>query len=106
MKTKNPGKQRKSLNQNRIKTNLSKELRQKHNKRSVRVRVGDKVKVVRGQFRGKTGKIDRINAKKAKVYVTGIETSKKDGSKVLLPIHSTNLMIQELNLVDKRRLKK
>lgn len=85
---------------------LSKELRQKYGIRSISLRKEDKVKVMRGSFKGKTGKIDRVNSKNIKVYITGIERIKKDGTKVLIPIHPSNLMITELNLDDKKRLKK
>jgi len=84
---------------------LSKELRKKHNTRSVPVRKGDKVKVVRGQFKGKTGRIERVNIAKTKVYITGIENLKREGSKTLLPIHPSNLCVLELESGDKRRFK-
>ena len=82
---------------------LSKELRQKHKKRSFSVRKGDKVQVMRGQFKKKIGKIERIDIKKSRAYITGIETIKKDGTKTLYPINPSNLMIVELNLDDKKR---
>lgn len=85
-------------------SHLSPDLRKKHNKRSIRVRTGDKVKILRGQFKGKTGKIERIDTKKCKAFITGIETIKKDGSKALYPVHSSNLLIIELNLSDKKRI--
>ncbi len=84
-------------------SHLSKELRLKLKQRSLRVRKGDKVKVMRGQHKGKTGTVDRINTKRMKVYITGVEFIKKDGSKAMYPIQPSNLMIQELQ-TDKRRL--
>ncbi len=84
---------------------LSKALREKYKKRSVVVRNGDSIKVLRGQFKGKTGKIDKVDIKKCKVYITGIEVSKKDGTKALYPIHPSNIVINELNLEDKHRKK-
>jgi large subunit ribosomal protein L24 len=83
---------------------LSKDLRAKHKTRSVRLRVGDKVKVMRGSFKNKSGKIERINVRQQKVYVTGVEVFKRDGSKALYPIHPSNVLIQELDMSDKRRL--
>lgn len=109
--SKSPRKQRKflfnaplHLKNKLICSHLSPELRKKHNKRGIRVRTGDKVKVLRGQFKNKTGKIERIDTKKSKAYITGIETVKKDGSKALHPIHSSNLLITDLNLSDKKRI--
>ncbi|MBU0461754.1 MAG: 50S ribosomal protein L24 [Nanoarchaeota archaeon] len=87
-------------------SHLSKELRQKHDLRSIEIIQGDKIKVMRGQFRKKEGKVERVDMKKSKVYVTGIETIKKDGSKSLYPLTPSNLMLLELNLDDKKRLKK
>lgn len=82
---------------------LSKELKKKHGKRNMRVRKGDKVKIMRGQFNKTTGKITRVDTKKIKTYVEGAELIKKDGSKSQYPIHPSNLMIIELNLEDKKR---
>jgi ribosomal protein uL24 len=72
----------------------------------MRVIKGDTVKIMIGGLKGKTGKVERIDTKKSRVYITGIEILKKDGSKALYPIKPSNLMIQELNLGDKRRLKR
>ncbi len=87
-----------------IASHLAKDLRQKHKRRSLRLKVGDKVKITRGTFKNKTGKVEHINVKEQKVYITGIETIKRDGSKALYPVHPSNLLIQELDLADKRRL--
>ncbi len=86
-----------------IASHLSKTLREKHGKRSFRLRKGDKVKVMRGQFKGKTGKVERVDVKNEKVFVASVETMKKDGSKSFYPLHPSNLMITELDLSDKKR---
>lgn len=85
-------------------SNLSKTLRQKLKTRSLRVRKGDKVKVMRGQHKGKMGTVDRVDTKRMKVFITGIEFTKKDGSKSLYPVHPSKIMIQEIEGTDKRRL--
>jgi large subunit ribosomal protein L24 len=87
-------------------SHLSPELRKKYNTRAMRVRKGDRVKVMVGTFKGKAGKVDRIDTKKQRVFVSGIEILKKDGSKALYPVKPSNLMIQDLDLSDKRRIKK
>ena len=84
-------------------SHLSKELRLKLKRRSLRVRKGDKVKIMRGQHKGKSGTVERVNTKRAKVYINGIEFTKKDGSKALYPINPSQLLIQDLQ-ADKRRL--
>lgn len=85
-------------------SSLSKELRKKYGTRSTRVRVGDKVKVVRGQFRKKNGKVERISMHKKKVYVNGIEFTRKDGTRTMYPLTPSNLIIEEVKS-DKKRFK-
>ena len=89
-----------------VHVHLSKELHQKYNRRSVVVRLGDKVRVMRGKFRKSEGKVDRIDRKREALYITGIELIKKEGAKVLLPIHPSNVLIVELKLDDKKRKEK
>ena len=93
------------IKQKLVHTHLSVELRKKYNTRNVGLKKGDKVKVIRGQFRKHTGSVERIDLKKTKVYLSGIEITKKDGSKTTYPIHPSNLIITELNLDDKMRQK-
>lgn len=82
---------------------LSKELTKKYNRRNVPVRTGDKVKIVRGQFKGTTGKIEKIDSRRIAVFIAGVERLKADGSKSQYPVHPSNLIIQELNTGDKMR---
>ncbi|MBI2647680.1 50S ribosomal protein L24 [Candidatus Woesearchaeota archaeon] len=88
-----------------VHSHLSKELRQKYSKRSIALRKGDKVKLIVGKFKKHEGKVEKIELKKGRVYVAGVEITKRDGSKKLLPLHPSNLMITELNLDDKLRAK-
>ncbi len=84
---------------------LSKELREKYKRRSLPVRKGDEVEIMRGEFKKKRGKVLRVDLKKYKVYVEGITRKRTDGTERLVPIHPSNLMIVNLNLQDKRRVK-
>ncbi|WP_407461787.1 50S ribosomal protein L24 [Methanobrevibacter sp.] len=106
-----PRKQRKALytaplhiRRKIMSANLSKDLRADIGKRSLPIRVGDKVQVVRGDFKGHEGKVESIDAKRYKVTVEGVTLSKPDGNAVLLPIHPSNLMIIEADLKDERRI--
>ena len=105
-----PSKQRKyrhqaprHIKQKLLSAHLSKDLRKKYGKRSFSVVKGDTVKVVRGQFKGRQNKVERVNYSQDRVYITGIERAKKDGSKSLQPVNPSNLIITELNLDDKKR---
>ena len=82
---------------------LSKDLKKKFSKRSVRVRTGDRVKVMKGSYKGKSAKVENVDLKVKKIYLAGVESQKKDGTKVKIPISPSNLMITELHLDDKKR---
>jgi len=85
-------------------SNLSEELRKRYSRRSFPIRMGDKVKVMAGEFKGKVGKISLINISKMKVAIEGIQFTKKDGTKINSFFHPSNLQVQELNVEDKRRI--
>ncbi len=110
--SKRPGKQRKyaakaplHVKQKLVSANLSKELREKQKVRSLPLRKGDTVKIRRGKFKGKKGKITKVMLNFSKVTVEGIQIKKLDNSKVDVRLQPSNLQIQELNLEDKKRLK-
>jgi large subunit ribosomal protein L24 len=86
-----------------LSTHLSKELKQKYNRRNITVVTGDKVKVQRGQFKGHTGKVEEIDLKKGRVFVSGMDLQKKDGNKIRIGVVSSNIVITDLNLDDKKR---
>lgn len=85
---------------------LSTDLHKKYKARSMRIRVGDTVKVLRGDFKGKSGKVERVNIRDEKVYIAGIDVPKRDGSKALRPIKPSNLLLEQVHDTDKRRFKK
>lgn len=82
---------------------LSKELKDKYKKKAIPIRKNDTVKVFRGQFKGKSGKISKIILRKTKIYIEGIEQIKKDGTKTFYPIHPSNVIIVDIDLKDKIR---
>jgi large subunit ribosomal protein L24 len=85
-------------------SHLSKELRTKYARRSFVVRKNDIVKVMLGEFKGKTGKVTAVDLTKMKIIIEGLQMTKKDGSKANVLFHPSNLMITELNLEDKKRM--
>lgn len=111
-RSKQPRKQRKFLHKaplhlrrKLMSAHLSKELRKKYKTRSLPIRVGDEVEVMRGKFKGRKGKISRVNLKKYKVYIDGLTIKKTSGTEALFPIHPSKIRILNLNLEDKRRAK-
>jgi large subunit ribosomal protein L24 len=112
MVSKKPRKQRKALyqaplhkRQKLVAASLSKDLRKQFKRRSLPVRKGDEVKVMRGEFKGKTGKVVKVDLKHLKVYIDGITRKKSTGEEVRVPIHPSNLMIIKADLSDKMRQK-
>ena len=111
--SKSPRKQRKyeanaplHLRRKFLSVNLSKELRKKYNTRNVVLRKGDVVRVMRGKFKGREGKVTKGDLKRIRVFVEGVTRKKVDGSEVQVPLHPSNLQIVELNLEDEKRFKK
>lgn len=84
--------------------NLTKELRKKYGKRNFPVRKGDNIRIMKGEFKGKSGKLENIDLKYLRVTVGGIHRTKKDGTKINVYFHPSNLQIKELNLDDKKRI--
>lgn len=110
MKTKKPNKQRKRLYQaplhrkhKLLSAHLSKDLKKQWNKRSLPVRKGDEVRVMRGKFKGTTGKISRIDMKRLKIYIDNVKRKKVSGEEVFVPIHPSKLMITSPIMEDPRR---
>ena len=83
--------------------NLSKELRKKYGKRNIPLRKGDSVRIMRGKFKKKTGKITAVYTKKMKVEVEGMQIKKQDGSKANVKFKPSFLQITELSLEDRKR---
>ena len=83
---------------------LSPSLRKKHGKRNAQLRKGDTVKILRGTYKKKSGKVERVNLRKGLAYITGVDLAKKDGTKIMIGIQASKLMIEDLILDDKRRL--
>ncbi len=112
MKSKQPRKQRKKLynlplhkRRKQLSARLSKELQEKYKKRSFPVVKGDKVKVMRGKFKGKEGKVIKVDLINFTLNIEGITTAKQKGDEIFVPIKASNVRITELNMNDQKRKK-
>jgi large subunit ribosomal protein L24 len=108
--TKDPTKQRKKiltapqhLLKNLMSAHLSKELAEKYRRRSIPIRRGDTVRVLRGEFKGIQGKVINVDRKRMRVFIENVTRKKVDGSTVYVPIHVSKVMITQLNLDDEYR---
>ena len=107
-----PTKQRKMLYQapdhirhKHLAAHLSPDLRATHLAKSLPVRSGDTIRVMRGDHKGTEGKITRIDMRKYRIYVEGLTREKVDGTTIQLAVHPSKVMITRLNLDDKWRKK-
>lgn len=84
---------------------LDQELRASYNVRTIPVRSGDTVRVIRGDRKGFEGKISRVSRKNYKIHIEGLTREKTDGTTIFIPIHPSKVMVIRLNLNDKWRKK-
>ncbi|KAJ2398808.1 60S ribosomal protein L26A, partial [Coemansia sp. RSA 2559] len=77
---------------------LSKDLRKKYDARSIPVVRGDEVVVVRGQHKGREGKVSAVYRKKWVIHIERVDREKVNGSTVPVPIHPSNVAITSLKL--------
>ena len=89
-----------------MKAHLSDELYGKYGVRSLTLRKGDIVKVMRGRFKGHEGKVVKVNLKNMRVAVEGVTVRKVDNTAVQYWIHPSNLMLIKLDLSDPKRREK
>jgi len=84
---------------------LSKDLRKKYTRRSVRIMVDDTAKVIRGEYKGITGKVSKISTSNSCIAIEGNKKEKLKGDKIDVYIHSSNVIVTSLNSDDKWRIK-
>ncbi|KAI9761214.1 MAG: 60S ribosomal protein L26B [Chaenotheca gracillima] len=81
---------------------LSKELREKHNVRTIPIRKDDEVTIVRGSNKGREGKITSVYRLKYIVHIERVSREKSNGQSVPIGIHPSKCIVTKLKL-DKDR---
>jgi large subunit ribosomal protein L26e len=81
---------------------LSQELKKQHNCRSIPVRKEDEVRIVRGSFKGKEGKVVQVYRKKWVIHVDKVTRDKVNGASVQVGIDPSKCVITKLKM-DKSR---
>ncbi len=97
-----PRKQRKALytaplhkQQKTMHAHVAKELRAKLKTRSMQIRKGDKVKIMRGKFAKTTGKVLNVNLKRQFITVEGALLKKQGGKETFVKIQPSKVLILE-----------
>ena len=108
--TSNPSKQRKNLFQasshvrrRALSSRLSDDLVKKHGVKRLSLRTGDSVRIMRGDFVGLEGKVERVEYSTGRIYVEGMTREKAAGVSSKLPVHASKVLITGVNLSDKWR---
>ena len=85
------------LRKKMVAVHVSKELRAKLStkRRSVSAHKGDRVKVMVGEFKGKSGKIMEVDLNTLKIYVEGVTRRNAKGIEQLVAIDPSNLLLLE-----------
>ncbi|RVD92902.1 60S ribosomal L26 [Tubulinosema ratisbonensis] len=86
----------------RMSSTLSKELRTKYGFRSFPIRTNDKVTVIAGKFKNKSGTVVQVRRKDYKVYVDCCEGLRRNGKKKYIGIDASNLRIDEFYMEEGR----
>lgn len=85
---------------------LEDSLRKQYGRKNIRVVKGDSVRVMRGEYKGVEGKVEKVNTEQAIFHIEGIQREKIRGGQVKVPINSSNVMVISLNLDDDYRSRK
>lgn len=111
--SKNPSKQRKyrrnaplHVKDKLVSANLDSELREELGTRSIKIRTGDRVKVVRGDDNGASGIVNIIDRENTRVYIDGLDVERQDGSTSPKPFRPSNLQVVALNIENLDRVEK
>jgi len=91
-----------------VSAHLDSVLMREYNKRSVPVRKGDTVKIVRGStdLKGSENKVASIDLKNYKIIVENITIPKADGTQTERPVDPSDVIITKLDLSDSWRRRK
>ena len=85
-------------------SHLSLELREKYNGlRTIPVRKGDTVKVMRGSFKGIVGKVATVDSSSGLITIEKATIAKVDGTHIARDIYPSNVIITRLDLSDPYR---
>lgn len=68
--------------------------------RSLPLREGDTVRIMRGSDAGTEGKVTEVDYRSRRVLVDGVTVAQADGTEVGKPLHPSNLMITRLDMTD------
>ncbi|KAF9926135.1 60S ribosomal protein L26A [Linnemannia zychae] len=81
---------------------LSKELQGQYSARSIPIRKDDEVRIVRGSFKGREGKVVQVYRRKWVIHIERVNREKANGAAVPVGIHPSKVVVTKLHM-DKDR---
>jgi len=82
---------------------LSEQLRDRYKRRSLPIRKGDTVKILRGDFAGLEGKVIDINRVECRIFIEGVTRERVSGQQVKIGVHPSKVVVMNLDLGDRWR---
>ena len=83
---------------------LTKTLRDQYKIRSLPIKRGDEVKILKGKSKGKSGKVVQVYRKRNCIYVDKVTREKQNGQSVFIPIKTYYCVVEKL-FINKDRSK-
>ena len=92
-----------SIKRRLMSCHLSKSLRNEHKIRALPIKRGDEVKVLKGKFKGKSGKVVQVYRRRNIIHVDKMQRDKQNGQTVFVPIRPSYCVIEKLYLNKDRK---
>jgi len=91
-----------------VSSHLSEELKKQYGFRSLQVRKGDTVRIMRGDedILGMECRVAAVFTKTGRISVDGVTVAKADGTQTARPVHASKVEIIKLDLSDPKRKEK
>jgi large subunit ribosomal protein L24 len=87
-----------------VAAHLDEKLAKELGKRSIGVRKGDTVRIMRGGFAKREGKISSVDRKARKVFIEKMVKKKSNGQEWEVPIDASNLLVIDIDKTDRKRI--
>ena len=85
-----------SIKRRLMSCHLSKTLRAEHKLRALPIKRGDEVKILKGKFKGRGGKVVQVYRRRNVIHVDKIQREKQNGQTVFCPIRPSYCVIEKL----------
>ena len=92
-----------SIRRKLMSCHLTKTLRDEHKLRALPIKRGDEVKILKGKWKGKKGKVVQVYRRRNVIYVDKVNREKQNGQPVFLPIRPCHCVIEKLLLNKDRK---